>query len=44
LLSDSRVDPSDNSNLALRLARENGHSEVEKLLLSNQRVKETMGI
>jgi len=38
LLSDSRVDPSDNNNEAIKYASENGHSEVVELLLSNSRV------
>ena len=33
LLSDPRVDPSANDNYALRLAIQNGHKDVVKLLL-----------
>ena len=38
LLSDSRVDPSDDNNYAIRWASENGHLEIVELLLSDLRV------
>ena len=38
LLTDSRVDPCDDNNYAIRLASERGHIEVVKLLLKDPRV------
>ena len=37
LLSDSRVDPSNNRNYAIRRASENGHTKVVRLLINNKR-------
>jgi len=41
LLADPRVDPAAESNLAIQLACQEGHTEVFKLLLSDPRVDPT---
>ena len=38
LLKDSKVDPSDDNNYAIRLASQGGHLEVVKVLLKDERV------
>ena len=38
LLNDPRVDPSDENNMTILWASENGHVEVVKLLLNDNRV------
>ena len=38
LLNDSRVDPSDRNNYAIRIASQYGHTEIVKLLLNDSRV------
>jgi ankyrin repeat protein len=43
LLSDNRVDPSDDGNCAIKLASRNGHVEVVRLLLSDNRVDPSAG-
>ncbi len=40
-MSDSRVDPSDNNNQAIKYACRYGHYEIVKLLLKDSRVDPT---
>ncbi len=41
LLANSKVNPSDNNNWAIQAASQNGHPEVMKLLLTDQRVEQS---